>query len=174
MTKKIFKSIMLASAVVLGLGLALVMGILYYHFGNQITGELKREAVYLSRGVELNGEEYLDRLQTDGSRITYIDTDGTVLFDNQSDASKMENHRDRKEVSDALTRGKGQATRMSKTLAEKTVYYALRLKDGKVLRVSSTQYSILALVLELVQPMLWVILAMLILSGIFSSRISKR
>lgn len=174
MTKKIFKSTMLVAGAALALGLAFVLGILYHYFGNQILGELRKEASYLSYGVETQGVEYLENISGDQSRITYIKQDGTVLYDSQADAENMENHSDREEVKAALSKGVGQSSRLSETMSEKNVYFALRLKNGNVLRVSSTQYSILALVLELVQPMLWVILAMLILSGIFSFRIAKR
>lgn len=174
MTKKIFKSIILVSAIVLGLGLAFVMGILYHYFGKQITNELRKEAAYLSQGVELQGEDYLKNIAQEDSRITYIGDDGTVLYDSQADAGNMENHGDREEIKEALTGGAGLSSRMSKTLSEQTTYYALRLKNGNVLRVSSTQYSVLALVFELVQPMLWIVLIMLVLSGIFASGISKK
>ena len=174
MTKKIFKSIMLESAVIMGIGLAFVLGILYHYFGKQISDELRKEATYLSQGVEEQGIEYLENIHDDDSRITYIQQDGTVLYDSQSEASEMENHSDRKEVKEALKQGVGQSSRISKTLSEKTIYFALRLSNGNVLRVSSTQYSILALVLELVQPMLWVVLLMMILAGIFASRIGQK
>ena len=96
MTKKIFKSIMLESAVIMGIGLAFVLGILYHYFGKQISDELRKEATYLSQGVEEQGIEYLENIHDDDSRITYIQQDGTVLYDSQSKASEMENHSDRK------------------------------------------------------------------------------
>lgn len=159
---------------IMGIGLAFVLGILYHYFGKQISDELRKEATYLSQGVEEQGIEYLENIHDDDSRITYIQQDGTVLYDSQSEASEMENHSDRKEVKEALKQGVGQSSRISKTLSEKTIYFALRLSNGNVLRVSSTQYSILALVLELVQPMLWVVLLMMILAGIFASRIGQK
>ena len=69
----------------------------------------------------------------------------------------MENHKNREEFQEALSKGKGEAVRMSDTLSEKTVYSAIRLSDNSVLRVSSTQYSVFALVLQLVQPVLCII-----------------
>lgn len=174
MTKKIFKSILLVSALVLTLGLAFVIGILYSYFGKQMNAELKKEAAYLSRGVELEGVEYLEKLNSKDARITYVDSQGTVLYDNQADEASMENHSHREEIMEALQNGTGQAERMSNTLGEKTVYYAVLLSDGNVLRVSNDRYSVWKLVLELVQPMLWVVLLMLILSGWAASRLSKR
>lgn len=174
LTKKIFKSIMAVSAAVLILGLAFVMGILYQYFGKQIFAELEKEASYAARGIELSGAEYLEKLNGKNSRITLIDQDGSVLYDNQAEASSMKNHEDREEVKEAVETGKGSAVRMSETLSEKTIYYALRLEDGKILRVSSTQYSVLALVYQLIVPVLWILLFMMILSGVFASRLSKK
>ena len=98
MTKKIFKSIMAVCTVVLVLGLAFVMGILYRYFGRQISTELEKEASYVAQGIELSGVEYLEKLNGKNARITLIDQDGSVLYDSQAEASSMENHGDRAEV----------------------------------------------------------------------------
>lgn len=174
MTKKIFKSTVLVSASVLILGIAFVLGILYQYFGKQLDTELAREASYLAYGVEQQGEEYLQHLKNTDSRITYIGEDGTVIYDNEADAAEMENHKDREEFQEALATGAGEAQRMSSTLSEKTVYYAKRLSDNSVLRVSSTQYSAFALVLQLIQPVLCIIFVMLILAGVFASKIAGK
>lgn len=160
--------------VTLILGIAFVMGILYNYFGKQLEVELNKEAAYLSTGVDLYGVDYLEKVKEKDSRITYIEADGTVTFDNQADTSEMKNHSDREEVKKALKYGAGSASRLSSTLDEKTVYRALRLENGDVLRVSSTQYSILALVKQMIVPMCWLFLLMMILSGIFASRMSKK
>lgn len=174
MTKKIFKSTVLVSASVLILGIAFVLGILYQYFGKQLDTELAREASYLAYGVEQQGEEYLQQLKNTDSRITYIGEDGTVIYDNEADAAEMENHKDREEFQEALATGAGEAQRMSSTLSEKTVYYAKRLSDNSVLRVSSTQYSAFALVLQLIQPVLCIVFVMLILAGVFASKIAGK
>ena len=174
MTKKIFKSIMFVCALVLAVGLAAVMGILYSNFDGQMRKELSKEAAYLSYGVEQQGVDYLKNTKDKSARITYIDKDGTVLFDNEADVSEMKNHSDRTEFQKAEKYGAGESSRYSDTLSEKTIYYALRLKDGTVLRVSGTQDSVLALVENLIFPLCGLLCLMLILSGIMASAISKR
>lgn len=174
MTKKIFKSIMFVCALVLAVGLAAVMGILYSNFDGQMRKELSKEATYLAYGVEQQGLDYLKNIKDKSARITYIDQDGTVLFDNEADVSEMKNHSDRTEFQKAEKYGAGESSRYSDTLSEKTIYYALRLKDGTVLRVSSTQDSVLALVENLIFPLCGLLCLMLILSGIMASAISKR
>ena len=174
MTKKIFKSIMFVCALVLTVGLAAVMGILYSNFDGQMRKELSKEAAYLAYGVEQQGLNYLKNIKDKSARITYIDQDGTVLFDNEADVSEMKNHSDRTEFQKAEKYGAGESSRYSDTLSEKTIYYALRLKDGTVLRVSGTQDSVLALVENLIFPLCGLLCLMLILSGIMASAISKR
>lgn len=173
MTKKIFKSTMLVCVLVLSVGLAAVMGILYSNFDGQMKKELSKEAAYLSYGVEQQGTDYLKNVKDKSSRITYINKDGTVLFDNKADADEMQNHKNRTEFQKAEKYGAGECSRYSDTLSEKTIYYALRLKDGTVLRVSDTQDSVLALVENLL-PLCGLLFLMLILSGIMASVISKR
>ena len=174
MTKKIFKSIMLVSVIVFILGLAFIMGILYRYFGNEIKDELRNEASYLVAGVEMQGEEYLENVSFKDSRVTYISQDGTVLFDSEADTVSMDNHSHREEVVEAAKQGTGEAYRVSNTLSEMTIYYALRLSDETILRVSTTQYSVLALIYQLIQPVLIILVLMIIHSVIFAARISKK
>lgn len=174
MTKKIFKSTVLVSAMILILGSALIMGILYRYFGKQLDGELEKEASYLVYGVEQNGINYLEHLKQKDARITYIDASGSVLYDSQADISSMENHSDRKEFEEAVQKGHGYAERMSSTLSEKTVYYARKLTDGTVLRVAVVHSSILALMLQLLPSVIGVAIVMLILAGIAAARISAK
>lgn len=165
---------MFVCALVLTVGLAAVMGILYSNFDGQMRKELSKEAAYLEYGVEQQGVDYLKNIKDKSARITYIDQDGTVLFDNEADVSEMKNHSDRTEFQKAEKYGAGESSRYSDTLSEKTIYYALRLKDGTVLRVSGTQDSVLALVENLIFPLCGLLCLMLILSGIMASAISKR
>ena len=174
MTKKIFKSNIVVAAAVLIFGIACVMAILYQHFGKEINGELKKEASYLSYGVEQEGIDYLKQINEKDDRITYIAEDGTVLYDNMADVESMENHSERKEVQEALKTGSGYAERTSKTLAQKTIYYALRLPDHSVLRVSSTQFSIFVLLMELIPPIIGIIIVMLIIAVIVSAHMANK
>ncbi len=173
MTKRIFKSIILASVIVLLASGGLTMGVLYNHFGNQLEEELRTEAEFLSIAVENEGMGAFDSIPSEAERITYIDTDGTVLFDNRSNADDMENHLDREEIREAMEDGSGMAVRESDTLSQRTLYYALRLADGTVLRVSSTQYSLPGLLGGMIQPLLIILILMLILAGFLASRLAK-
>ncbi len=174
MTKRIFRSIFCVSALVLVAGLVLMLGVLYPYFNDQLEKELDREAHYLALVVESEGVDGLSELAMTEERITLVTADGEVLYDNQADESSMDNHLNREEIQEALSSGDGYAIRRSQTLAEETVYYALRLSNGQVLRVSSTQYSLLAILFSLLQPLIWIFLLLLLLSGLFAARASKK
>ena len=165
---------MLVSSMVTVLGLAFVIGILSHSFQHQLMNELKKEAVYISRGVEAAGTDYLEQLNNIDSRVTYVDESGKVLYDNEADVESMGNHGHRKEIREAELNGEGEDERMSSTLSEKTIYYAIRLDNGNVLRVSGTQDSALALVWQLVPSLLGVLFLILVLSAVFASRLSGR
>ena len=174
MTKRIFRTILLVSALVLVCGLACVMGVLYSYFSRQLKEELHDKAAYLAVAVEGDGAAALEKLSGRPERITMVAADGTVLYDNRADESTMTNHADREEIQEALKTGSGEAVRQSDTLAEQTVYYALRLNDGSVLRVSSSQYNVPILLVGLLQPLAFIILLLLALSGFFAFRASKK
>ena len=137
-------------------------------------GELKKEAVYISRGVESTGTDYLKKLNDEDSRITYVDESGKVIYDNEANVESMDNHGHRKEIREAEINGEGADERMSSTLSEKTMYYAVRLENGNVLRVSSNQASVWMLLLQLLPPFAAVLILMLLLSGVFASRLSGK
>ena len=174
MTKRIFKSIILASVIVLLASGGLTIGVLYNHFGNQLEEELRTEAEFLSIAVEDEGMNAFDSIPSEAERITYIDTDGTVLFDNRSDAADMENHMDREEIQEAMEEGSGMAVRESDTLSRRTLYYAVRLSDGTVLRVSSVQYNLTGLLGGMIQPLLIILILALVLAGVLASRLAKQ
>ena len=165
---------MLVSSLITVLGLAFVVGILYHYFQGKLMSELKKEAVYISRGVESAGTDYLMQLNDEDSRITYVDESGKVIYDNEANVESMDNHGHRKEIREAEINGEGADERMSSTLSEKTMYYAVRLENGNVLRVSSNQASVWMLLLQLLPPFVAVLILMLLLSGVFASRLSGK
>lgn len=174
MTKKIFRSILLACVGVLLASLVIIMGCLYDYFAGVQTNELKTELSLAASGVEQSGEAYLSSLNSNQYRLTWIAADGTVLFDTQADAASMGNHAGRAEVSQALLTGAGESTRYSATLLEKTSYYASRLPDGTVLRISVARQTLALLLLGMLQPTLIVVLAAVALAAFLATRLSKR
>ena len=174
MTKKIFHSILLVAGTVLLASLLVILGCLYEYFGSiekkQLGDELELAAVAVERG----GEDYLSSISSERYRLTWIASDGTVLYDTVTDAESLENHADREEVRQAREYGEGESTRYSSTLLQKTMYCAERLADGSVLRISISRATAGVLLVGMVQPILVVVILAFILSAVLARRISRR
>lgn len=173
MNSKIFRSSFFTTFLVLVAAIVLIMGILFDLFENQIQLEAATEAAYLSQAVENEGVDFLSGFNGTDRRITLIDKDGNVLFDNQTNAEALDNHAEREEIKQAMETGTGMSIRYSKTLTEKTLYYAVKLSDGSILRVSTNQYTVITILLGLLQPIIVILVAALILTAVLSSRVSK-
>ena len=174
MTKKIFQSILLVAGAVLLASLLIIMGFLYSYFGGVEENQLRDELSLASAAVESSGTDYLSQLTAERYRLTWIAADGSVLYDTKTDAESLENHAARAEVSQALSTGTGESTRYSSTLMEKTMYYAQRLTDGTVLRISISRATVGMIAVGMLQPLLLVLIVALILSGILARRLSRR
>ena len=174
MNKKIFNAIWIVAIVVFLASLIFIMGVSYNYFSGVQLKQLKTEAELASQGVSMSGLEYLNSLEAKDYRITWIDADGTVLFDNAVNANEMENHMEREEIKEALADGYGESVRYSNTLSDKQLYSAIRLSDGSVIRLSSVQMAVWTLLMGFAQPICFVILIALALSFVLASRLTKR
>ena len=174
MTRRIFRSVFLASLAVFLAGLALVVGTMYGYFSDRQAEQLRVEARLAANGVERAGLEYLETVDDGEVRLTWIAADGTVIYDSDAEAGEMENHAEREEFREALEYGFGEGERTSSTLSEKTVYYAIRLSDGSVLRTAESHYTLPALLFGIIQPLVLILVLALLLSGWLASRLSKR
>ncbi|MGN1001403.1 MAG: ATP-binding protein [Oscillospiraceae bacterium] len=174
MTSKIFRSTLTVAAVILLACAVIIMGVMYEYTGNIQRSQLQNELSLAAAGVELEGTGYLEALDSREYRVTWVAADGSVLFDTQADASSMENHADREEIREALQTGRGDSSRYSATLTEKTLYSALRLSDGTVLRLSVSHASILTLVYGMLQPIAVVIVIAIIVSALLARRMARR
>ena len=174
MTKKIFHSILLVAGTVLLASLLVIMGCLYEYFGSVEKKQLRDELELAAVAVEKNGTEYLSQLSSERYRLTWIENDGTVLYDTVTDAESLENHADRVEVKQALEYGEGESTRYSSTLLQKTMYCAEKLTDGSVLRISMSRATAGVLLVGMVQPILVVLIVALILSSVLAKSLSHR
>ena len=174
MTKKIFQSILLVAGCVLLASLLIIMGFLYDYFGGVEENQLRDELSLAAAAVEDGGTDYLSQLTDDRCRLTWIAADGSVLYDTKTNAESLENHASRAEISQALATGTGESTRYSSTLMEKTMYYAQRLDDGTVLRISISRATVGMIAVGMIQPLLIVLIVALILSGLLARRLSRR
>ena len=180
MTKKIFRSILLAAVSVLLASLVIIMGCLYDYYRNVQEKQLRDELRLASYGVEAGGSGYLEQLASSyrfasvaDCRLTWIAADGKVLFDTHVPAAEMENHADRAEVREAMAEGESGGVRYSETLTERTLYYAQWLTDGTVLRISISQLTVFALAMGMLQPTLLTAIIAVILSALLAHRMTK-
>ena len=174
MTSKIFKSILSVAVTVLMASLIIIIGVLYPYFGGVQESQLKDELSLAAEATQQLGEKYLENLDSDRYRLTWVAHDGTVIFDSHADAAAMENHADREEIKEALVSGTGSSTRQSSTLTEQTIYEAARLNDGSVLRISVSRATALILVLGMLQPIAIVLIIAIALSAWLAHRMAKK
>lgn len=172
MRKKIFQNYLLVEVLVLVLCCGLFLGVLFQHYEKQAFSQLRTEANYIAHGMELSGESYLNTLRSD-ARVTWVDADGTVRYDSAADPATMQNHLNRKEIAEALRNGEGDGSHFSETLMERTLYYAVRLDDGTVLRVSCTQKTVMAMLLMMMPPLLGVAAAVLLICMLMAFRLAR-
>ena len=173
MTNKIFRSTVFVAVVVLLCSLGIVVGVLYSHFTGVQVQQLKDELSLAVTGTEQYGNAFLENVEADRFRVTWIDSDGTVLFDTRVDESTMGNHADREEIREALKNGTGSAVRNSSTLTEQTYYEAQKLRDGTVLRISANQASAWALMMDLLWPIVLIAVLAIGLSALLARRMAK-
>ena len=176
MTKKILAGVIGVSLVIMLVCVGLVMGIMYDYMGEKIDEQMASEAILAEEAWLTGGEAFLDRMEDRPdikSRITLIDSGGQVLYDSVADQSTMENHMEREEVKEALTEGVGKASRTSYTLAEDTRYYAKKTADGNIVRISTSHYSQLGLLLDTFGMIIITVAVLIILSVFISYRVAR-
>lgn len=171
MTKRIYWGILAASVITMLTCLVFTIGVQYQIYDESMQKSLKNKAYIISAQGDT---ENLEKYRNIEERVTLIDENGKVLFDNKAIAENMGNHLSRKEVADALESGDGYAVRRSETLGSKTRYYALRLDDGNVLRISDDSFTVWAVILELLPPIAAVAVMTFVLATVLASVISKK
>ncbi len=174
MTKRIFRSIFLVSISIFLIFVGSFTVVLYNNFSDVKLSQLKTQTNFVAQGVNHEGINYFDGLDDSDYRITWIDTDGTVLLDNEYDLTEMENHLQREEVKEAMSQGTGESTRYSNTLLERSIYYAQRLDDGTVIRLSEPQNTLLKLFLSMLWPIIIICIVAAFLSLLLALRLSKK
>lgn len=175
MKNRIFRGIFGVAILVWISCLVLILGALYLQYTGEYSREMRNEAHLVAEAVQLSGIDYFDDVElAENNRITWVAKDGTVTYDSFVDADKLDSHLDRPEIKEAMEKGQGNDVRYSKTLSERTMYSAIKLDDGTVIRVSQTQLSIFSLLLSMMQPILIVLIIAVILSVVLASRIAKK
>ena len=174
MTKRIFRSIVIVATLVLFVCFGVTLGVLYSHYSDLQWQQLGNELTIAQNGLEQYGEDYLDALSKGSFRFTWIEKSGTVLHDTQTSYETMDNHADREEIKEAFAYGTGESQRYSNTLTTKMLYKAVKLQDGSVLRISAAQDSVLALLLEVLFPLVLIYVIAIAVSLMLARRMANR
>lgn len=174
MKKKIFNAIFIVAVSVSLASFILIMGILYEYFTDVSKKELKNQTVFVAQGVESEGLNYFKDLDPGNTRITWVDSDGKILYDTNMDSAKMENHMERKEIKEAFKNGTGYSVRYSDTIMKRSLYSAKLLKNGTVIRLSEPQNTVFSLFLGMIQPIAIIFFIALGASILFAYRLSKQ
>lgn len=175
MKNKIFRALVALAAMAVLVASGLITFLVSQDYFNETKKELAQEARYISMGLESGGNDFLNKIAAENGsnvRITLIDKDGIVLFDNQAEAKTLENHAMRQEIMEAVAVGAGEAERFSDTLDKTTYYYAVRLDDGKILRLARTIDSIYKSVLQMLPIMGGIVIVVAFLASIVARRVT--
>ena len=176
MKNKIFRALVALAAMAVLVASGLITFLVSQDYFNETKKELAQEARYISMGLESGGNDFLNKIAAENGsnvRITLIDKDGIVLFDNQAEAKTLENHAMRQEIMEAVAVGAGEAERFSDTLDKTTYYYAVRLEDGKILRLARTIDSIYKSVLQMLPIMGGIVIVVAFLASIVARRVTR-
>lgn len=173
MSKKIFRSIIAVAMIVLIASLVIASSFLYDFFNKSQINQLNEELNFAASSVDKLGEDFFDNFKSSTFRYTLIDSKGSVIYDSQAKAEAMGNHLEREEISEALKSGRGSSARYSATLTERTVYEAVRLKSGDVLRISTTQITVGALLIGVSPAIIAIVLASIIIAILLSEKMTK-
>ena len=174
MTKRIFRSIVIVATLVLFVCFGVTLGVLYSHYSDLQWQQLGNELTIAQNGLEQYGEDYLDALSKGNFRFTWIEKSGTVLHDTQTSYETMDNHAEREEIKEAFAYGSGESQRYSDTVTTKMLYKAVKLQDGSVLRISTAQDSVLALLLEALFPLVLIYVIAIAVSLMLARRMANR
>ena len=163
--------------IALALLIAYAVTIFFVYRQTELNAEksVRYESEYLAEAVNINGSSFIRQLKNleSGTRITYIDSDGTVIYDSETGNKTLENHKDRPEVAEAFKTGVGMDIRNSDTLKEDMYYSAVRLNDGKVIRVAKSVKSIFAMMLEILPVLVTTAVILLIFAIILSHKTAR-
>ena len=173
MTRKIYLSVMTVSALAVVAAMLFLTLLMHEIYLDNSLREMRQQGEIIASGMNLSGGQFLRMTNMGSLRVTWIASNGRVIFDNESDPSKMDNHSDREEVIQALDGGSGSALRYSRTLLHTTLNYAQRLNDGSIIRVSGESPSISMMLTKMLQPLTVIILVLILGSLLMASLMSK-
>ena len=169
--KKIQNSMILVVLTSLILTYGTMIFVVYYQTMEILKDEIQQEADYIEAAVCISGVSYLEDMDAvrENTRVTLIDASGEVLYDSGKQEEHLENHLDRPEIQEALKSGSGQDVRRSETLDQDMFYYAVRLDNGTVLRVSKNMETVFSTAMSIL-PMMGVVACCMVIFALLLAK----
>lgn len=169
--KKIQNSMILVVLTSLILTYGTMIFVVYYQTMEILKNEIQQEADYIEAAVCISGVSYLEDMDAvrENTRVTLIDASGEVLYDSGKQEEHLENHLDRPEMQEALKSGSGQDVRRSETLDQDMFYYAVRLDNGTVLRVSKNMETVFSTAMSIL-PMMGVVACCMVIFALLLAK----
>lgn len=169
--KKIQNSMILVVLTSLILTYGTMIFVVYYQMMEILKDEIQQEADYIEAAVCISGVSYLEDMDAvrENTRVTLIDASGEVLYDSGKQEEHLENHLDRPEIQEALKSGSGQDVRRSETLDQDMFYYAVRLDNGTVLRVSKNMETVFSTAMSIL-PMMGVVACCMVIFALLLAK----
>lgn len=169
--KKIQNSMILVVLTSLILTYGTMIFVVYYQTMEILKNEIQQEADYIEAAVCISGVSYLEDMDAvrENTRVTLIDASGEVLYDSGKQEEHLENHLDRPEIQEALKSGSGQDVRRSETLDQDMFYYAVRLDNGTVLRVSKNMETVFSTAMSIL-PMMGVVACCMVIFALLLAK----
>ncbi|MBQ6660424.1 MAG: ATP-binding protein [Lachnospiraceae bacterium] len=177
MKVKVLQNVFIVAVAVFVITTMVALFIEYRYVSSEQEKEFREQAEYMSDLISASGTDVLKKVGSTEDirlRVTVVSVDGTVAYDSQEDAAKLPNHADHEEVAEAFKDGKGESKRYSETLGRTTYNYAVKLADGRVLRVSQECFTVWQLTIRLLYPMAIMLVLVLVFSGVIAARISRK
>lgn len=176
MRKKIAQSMILSASVVLLISYIVFTIFIYHHTVEEAKTELEQEADYIIGAIEISGTDYLSKMDSvrEHTRVTYILSDGEVVYDSHKQEDVFHNHSDRPEVKQAFEEGEGEDIRKSDTVHKEMIYYAEKLEDGNILRVSKNINTAFSEAYQIFPMILSLAIVMLVATWLISRTLAKK
>ncbi len=169
--KKIQNSMILVVLTSLILTYGTMIFVVYYQTMEILKDEIQQEADYIEAAVSISGVSYLEDMDEvrENTRVTLIADSGEVLYDSGKREEDLENHLERPEIQEALKTGSGHDVRRSETLDQDMFYYAVKLDDGTVLRVSKNMGTVFSTAMSIL-PMMGMIACCMVIFALLLAK----
>lgn len=174
MTKRIIRSIILVATVAVVLSAVIIISFVNRSYSDKIMEELRTESELIAQGAEMKGIAYMEHLELEDMRVTWIDRSGRVIFDSEGRNGDGKNIMKSDDVEEAFRNGSGSSTLRYASISSSSMSYSVRLRDNTVIRVTDVHASFAAQLAVILTPLLVFLALVAAVSVLLAERVSRR